>query len=168
MSEYYPYEEIRFHYDNLRPLIFEYGNKNPKRWVSPYGKIDWIKLFTPIEYDTWQVIRSYGRLPLYPQYPIGNYFLDFGNPVLRIGLECDGKQYHLDKDKDNYRDEKLLNEGWTIFRVTGSECYQTCTEYPYRNNKAIHEKAKILSEFYQGMEGLIKALSAFYTNSFDF
>ena len=42
-------------------------------------------------------------LPFYPQYPIGKYFVDFADPVKKIVIECDGKKYHQDKEKDKRR-----------------------------------------------------------------
>lgn len=81
---------------------------------------DWSQIMSPIELTAWQVIRSRGRLPLYPQYPVGKYFLDFGNPFRKIGVELDGKDYH-DKAKDYKRDMELRSVGWDIIRITGSE-----------------------------------------------
>lgn len=77
--------------------------------------------FTPIENALWQDIRSTG-LPMLPQYPVGKYFVDFGDPGKRIAIEADGKEYH-DRNKDRARDWALcLEHGWTVFRVSGSEC----------------------------------------------
>lgn len=87
--------------------------------IDPYG-IDWIKIFTPIEYQVWSEIRTLG-LPLYPQYPVDGVFVDFGDPVKRIAFECDGKDWHT-PDKDYARDAKLNSIGWTVFRSSGREC----------------------------------------------
>jgi hypothetical protein len=57
---------------------------------------------------------------LYPQYPVLGYFIDYANPLLKIGLELDGKQYH-NADRDSKRDYELRVVGWQIYRVTGSE-----------------------------------------------
>lgn len=40
---------------------------------------DWYAYMSPIEWNVWQDIRSYG-LPLYPQVPCGKYFIDFADP----------------------------------------------------------------------------------------
>lgn len=81
---------------------------------------DWTRIFTPIENDAWCSIREHG-LPFYPQYPALNYFLDFADPIKKIALECDGAQWH-DAEKDAVRDAALRVAGWTIYRITGSEC----------------------------------------------
>jgi hypothetical protein len=90
---------------------------------DPYQIADWVTLFSPIEYDAWCEIRGYGA-PLWPQLPVGKFFVDFGNPVAKIALECDGKEFH-DPIKDRERDATLATMGWRVFRVTGAECYQT-------------------------------------------
>jgi very-short-patch-repair endonuclease len=82
--------------------------------TSPYF-LDWD--FTPIERLAWHDIRTSG-LPLYPQFPAGRFFLDFGDPILQIGVELDGKDYH-DAERDRRRDEQLWELGWRIFRVPG-------------------------------------------------
>ena len=91
--------------------------------VCPYF-LDWMCAFTPIEELAWCCIRDWWRkLQMFPQYPVGRYFIDFGDPIRRIGLECDGKQWH-DTAKDTARDAELLEIGWQIYRVTGAECYR--------------------------------------------
>jgi hypothetical protein len=85
---------------------------------DPY-LIDWTRFFTPIEDDAWGAIRYYG-VPFYPQYPALRYFLDFADPVKKIALECDGKQWH-NTAKDRRRDEELAEDDWRVFRVTGAE-----------------------------------------------
>lgn len=160
-----PYNEIRKHYDYLTPLIFERSERNRSAWVSPYcQEVDWIKIFTPIEYDAWHAIRSNGRVPLYPQYPVLNYFLDFGNPFLKIGIECDGAEFHLDKKKDNDRDYQLHEQGWKIFRISGSHCWKVpSTEYYDLMYMPTEVRDKILNEFYNStVDGLIRALAICY------
>ena len=49
---------------------------------------------SPPEFDTWWSIRYYGGMLLDPQYPILNYFVDYGDPWQRIGIEIDGNSYH--------------------------------------------------------------------------
>lgn len=157
-----PYDKIRDHYEYLTPLIMERSVKHPRSWVSPYcTEIDWIKIFTPIEYDTWHSIRSNGRIPLYPQYPVLNYFLDFGNPYLKIGVECDGADFHLDKKKDNDRDYELKQVGWSIYRISGSDCWRVpSAEYYDLVYHLEEDRYSILKEFYDTtVDGLIKALS---------
>lgn len=79
-----------------------------------------IKL-TPIERWLWSDIRTVGAV-LYPQYPVGRFFVDFGNPVVRVAIECDGAAYHQDKEKDAKRDAELQRLGWAVYRITGKDC----------------------------------------------
>lgn len=114
LREYYQYNEsdiIRHH---------EKGSMG-HRVVYP---CDWSQIFSPIEFQAWCVIRCKGNIPLYPQYPVGKYFLDFGNPYFKIGLELDGKKYH-DEQKDKQRDTLLKEMGWRVFRISGAEMNRT-------------------------------------------
>lgn len=127
-------------------------------WHNAYG-IDFTKFFTPIEYDAWCVIRA-SRVILYPQYPVLNYFLDFGNPYLKIGLETDGKNFH-NQEKDKIRDNNLLKEGWKIFRVSGSEANRII-EIPDPSYDEYEYKAAKQLELNTTVEGVIRALYNVY------
>lgn len=63
---------------------------------------------------------------MYPQLPVLNYFIDFANPYYKIGLELDGKDFH-DTEKDRIRDQHLYDNGWRIFRISGSEMMRKFT-----------------------------------------
>lgn len=76
---------------------------------------------TPIEYWLWHDIRANDAV-LYPQYPVGRYFVDFGNPVAKVAVECDGAAYHTDRAKDQRRDGELAAMGWTVYRAPGWLC----------------------------------------------
>ena len=89
------------------------------RTADPYF-LDWLSEFTPIESAAWGAIRYFG-IPLYPQYPALNYFIDFADPHRKVGLECDGKNFH-DADRDAIRDRRLSDAGWVIYRVPGKDC----------------------------------------------
>lgn len=99
-----------------------YEIQNEVGGTSPYF-VDWPSIFTPIENGAWQYIRSYGIIPMFPQYPVGRVFVDFGDPEKRIAIECDGAQWH-DKKKDSIRDRKLNDLGWTVYRFTGRELWK--------------------------------------------
>ena len=109
---------IRQAYMQMMPDIMAMSKRDHTMMVHPYF-FDWGSLFTPIEMDAWCSIRSKG-VPLYPQFPVFNYFIDFANPYLKIGLELDGKQWH-DEVKDKKRDEFLYSHGWRIYRIKGRE-----------------------------------------------
>lgn len=160
----YYFKNITDHYDFLSPLIRNAANKSLRQWVSPYSSfIDWIKMFSPIELQTWYAIRGFGRCPLYPQYPVDKYFVDFGNPVTKIALECDGKEWHTDKDKDNARDKSLSELGWATFRISGSDCFKIEDRYDDLDYLNEYETEDVLSNFYSNtIEGLIKSIAIFY------
>lgn len=77
--------------------------------------------FTAIERAVWQDIRSTARMNFLPQFPVGRFFVDFGDPARNIAIEADGKQFH-DADRDRARDSELFSShGWRVFRVSGAE-----------------------------------------------
>lgn len=107
-------QEIRKNYQNWRPHS------------DPYQYGDWIHLFTPIESNVWHDIRANG-LPFYPQFPVGPYFLDFADPVKKVGIEVDGKEYHSTVAQllhDKKREKELNKLGWTIFRLKGRQTFK--------------------------------------------
>jgi hypothetical protein len=112
-------QSIKKYYQSLEDDIIGSFHRNKSGWHSSYP-FDWSQIFTPIEYQAWCSIRSKGKIVLYPQYPVLNYWLDFANPGNKIGVELDGKNYH-NEEKDRVRDAKLQELGWTIYRIKGSE-----------------------------------------------
>lgn len=134
-----------------------------KRWTSPYSRqIDWCKHMTPIEYDMWQSIRVQGFFPLYPQYPVGKYFTDFGNPYFKVAVECDGKEFHLDKERDKRRDDDFKSLGWTVYRVPGSACYKVVILEDFREDDDDEYYAKLKEYFLETTCGLVRSLALKY------
>lgn len=88
---------------------------------DPYEVAYWPALFTPIEAALWSDIRRWS-LDLWPQLPVGRFFVDFGNPIARIAVECDGVEWHKDKEKDCRRDQTLFEMGWEVVRIPGYQC----------------------------------------------
>lgn len=114
------FNRIREYYEWRTPEIMAV---DPWRWgVEPY-EIDWTSIFSPIEDAFWQDIRSEGAV-LYPQYPACGFFLDFAHPKVKVAVECDGKQWHMDRKKDWARDDILRKHGWTVYRLTGRQCFE--------------------------------------------
>lgn len=95
---------------------------------TPYPcEIDWFRVLgSPAEELAQQVIRGSG-LDMWPQYPVGRYFVDFGDPYKKIALEVDGRDYH-DIDRDRVRDAELFNLGWIVYRVSGAEAYRSAED----------------------------------------
>lgn len=93
--------------------------KDFKQGVHPNSLYDWPSVMSPVERIVWGDIRSLG-LPFYPQFPVSKYFLDFAEPVEKINIEVDGKNYHkLGNKKDADRDAELKALGWQVIRIQG-------------------------------------------------
>lgn len=117
---------IRSHYSEITPLIM----KSPvNEWATDPYAWDGAKMInlTPIETWLWSDIRACDAV-LYPQYPVLSFFVDFANPKAKVAIECDGSAYHQDKAKDAARDKKLADAGWTVYRISGSDCRKECDE----------------------------------------
>lgn len=114
------WNKIRAHYEWATPLILA-GERH--EWAI--GAYAWEECsginMTPIEAWLWGDIRQANAI-FYPQYPIGKFFVDFANPLAKVAIECDGFQYHLDKEKDRERDDLLAEFGWTVYRISGHDC----------------------------------------------
>lgn len=92
------------------------------QWALDPYKADWMSIFTPIERALWHDIRSRGAV-LYPQFPVGPYFVDFGHPIAKVAIECDGKHHLLQRDEDADRQEDIEARGWSVYRISGSACF---------------------------------------------
>ena len=139
----------------MKPIREFYRKANPEIleskayiWaIDPY-EVDWIKIFTPIELAMWHDIRSVGAV-LYPQYPVGNFFADFANPVAKVVVECDGAAFHQNTDKDRKRDAWMRNAGWDVYRAPGSVCLSRDQEIENEHGATVlirNKCAKFLDE----------------------
>lgn len=132
---------------------------------TPYP-IDWIPYFSPIESMAWGEIRYLG-LPFWPQLPIGNYFADFADPVKKIVIECDGKEFHS-KAKDDPRDSFMVANGWTVYRISGSDCNRVLTppweEISNREIDTDSQEAKNILDhwFHKTVDGLVMAIAVIH------
>lgn len=124
-------------------------------YYNPYP-IDWLSVFTPIEYMVWSDIRDY-NMKMWPQYPIDKYFADFANIEHKIIIECDGKNWH-DKEKDYIRDKKLIDLGWTVYRIPGKECVRVVE----RNEDEDCINDAFLQRLYESSTGIVKAIYHFH------
>lgn len=126
---------------------------------DPYAIADWAAIFTPIEMDAWCEIRCAG-IPMWPQFPVGKFFVDFGNPVAKVALECDGKDFH-DPVKDAERDRILNGLGWRVIRASGLRCYKTRLMLPVHE---LHDRGDFVDDGYdeiyheETLAGLIREL----------
>jgi very-short-patch-repair endonuclease len=106
------------HYAELQPALMQTPSN---RWaVDPYAWSGLVQM-SPIESALWFDIRIEGVV-MYPQFPVGGFFVDFGNPKAKVAIECDGKQYHIDKAKDAARQAEIESLGWRVYRLSGSAC----------------------------------------------
>lgn len=119
------WQRIRAHYAALTPRILAEASNE---WATDaYAWDNGMIRMTPIESWLWADIRE-ANLVMYPQYPVNGVFVDFANPRAKVAIECDGRDFHLDKAKDQRRDKGLQVMGWTIYRITGSECREEFDE----------------------------------------
>lgn len=113
------WDEIRSFYAAAHNEIMA---EKPNEWgIAPY---EWEMAgvtLTPIEHWLWHDIRAVD-LVMYPQYPVSGFFVDFANPRAKVAIECDGAEFHQDREKDARRDAKLKSLGWTVYRISGKAC----------------------------------------------
>lgn len=114
------WNDIRLFYRWALPFIMA---ERADEWgIDPYAWAeDNIINLTPIETWLWADIRNHNAI-LYPQFPVGRFFVDFANPKARVAIECDGAAYHTDKARDDARDAWLRANGWHVHRITGRDC----------------------------------------------
>lgn len=147
-----PYDLIRKYYsENLEEIL-----SRKRYWHDPYpDEYDLLKMFTPIEENTWSAIRGFGLVPFYPQFPIDKYWVDFANPYFKLIIECDGKEFHKDKEKDHQRDMFLKSVGWKVFRISGADCYKDSDI----NDENLDKENELIKLYLNTVEGLVRSLS---------
>jgi hypothetical protein len=153
---------VRQAYMEMADIVLDAARRS--RIAQPYF-LPWEQFWqrSPPEFGVWWSIHYYGRMPLYPQYPILNYFVDFGDPWQRIGIEVDGKQYH-DAGKDLRRYKELLEIGWKIFRIPAAE---TSSEYlgPDDEFRRLYEDVqqdRLSRWLLKTSDGVVRALKTIY------
>lgn len=92
------------------------------------------------ERSLWSSIQM-RPMAMYPEFPVVRWFVDFGNPCLKIALEADSKTHH-ERSRDTTRDEILLEFGWKTFRVSHEENFPD----------DVHEPSNILTMMTEGNE----------------
>jgi very-short-patch-repair endonuclease len=151
-----------------------YIMKNYPRY-DPYVLMPIFDWFTPIEQNVWQDIRVIG-LPFVPQFPVSGYFIDFADPVKKIGIEVDGKEWHMDKGKDEIRQGRLERLGWVIRRIEGRQTYKDTMWYSDREEDLLEKdpeddygKIKDLWKDYYAdcSEGILRKLKSEFYNTYE-
>ncbi len=120
--------EWRKRLDAIRALYAAY-ERTGEPWddIDPYD-LGFDSTWTPIERLLWLDLRTMVVLTptmrFLPQFPVGRYVLDFGDPAHKVGVEADGKDFH-DAERDRRRDQALWDRhGWKVYRVTGAEIHR--------------------------------------------
>ena len=96
--------------------------------VHPYDIADWGGVLTDVEFGAWQDIRSVGRMPLWPRFPVEDMVVSFGNPVAKVALLCSTEIDTIDAATVEIA-RRLASFGWFVVSVTGSQCVSV-TEAP--------------------------------------
>lgn len=78
---------------------------------------------SPIEEKLISALHRFG-VEIITQYPIGKYFADIYIPDSNLVVECDGAEFHQDKERDNARDEFMKSKGYSVIRFSGSDIHQ--------------------------------------------
>jgi hypothetical protein len=156
MSNFEKFNAIREYYAHALPEWLADYEATGCMEFDPYD-CDLALIFTPIEASVWSDIRNLG-VPFYPQLPALNYFLDFGNPFLKIGIECDGKAWH-EYELDKARDRRLASAGWMIFRIEGHECKRIVEPWIEFEDE---DSEKVRRYFMETSEGVISAIRRKY------
>lgn len=160
----YDFDEIKEHYQRITPLIMEVSSVNVKYWVDPYRfSKNWNTQYSPIEESMWMDIRSFGKVPMYPQYPIDRYFVDFGNPYTKIAIECDGKEFHKDKHKDHLRDLYLAEQGRIVYRISGADCIRVLPDFDNLEDLDSDDRLNVCSDYFDKTAGgLIRSIAIYH------
>jgi very-short-patch-repair endonuclease len=155
-SDFARFDEIRERYARLLPEWDSHYRATGHMRHDPYV-MDWS--MSPIEARVWADIRDDG-LPFYPQLPVLTYFLDFGCPMLKIGIECDGKAWH-DNRRDSFRDRALAEAGWTIFRLEGHECKRSLEDPRFREADEL-DAEHVTKWFLTTAQGILHAINVMH------
>ena len=131
------FSAIRAHYEKSGGAIDAAGASSwgvdPYAWDHEAGIV-----MTPIEMSLWSDIRRAGAV-MYPQFPVGQFFVDFGNPCAKVAIECDGAMWHTDTERDARRQKKIEALGWVVYRFTGRECFSDDTETEDEYGRVVRE-----------------------------
>jgi len=87
------------------------------------------------------------------------------HPDFKLIVECDGYQYHSDKEmfsKDRIRDRVLQQQGYQVFRFSGHEIVQNAT---LKANEFIEYLSDLADKFDLDMEQAKQEMNTFGTNS---
>jgi very-short-patch-repair endonuclease len=87
------------------------------RWVSVPEDILWATYSSTT--SRWHSLAGLKR-----QVPVLGYFLDFGIPARKLGIEVDGLAFHGGQEawaRDHQRQRRIEAAGWKVTRFTARE-----------------------------------------------
>lgn len=109
MSVKHDFDFLRDQYHTLYKNSLERGV-----YKLDYNLEDWHSTLSDIQLKLYNDIKDIGVF-LYPLYPIGEYFVDFGNPYKKVGIEILYKEYERQERLDCVEIFRKL--GWTIYTL---------------------------------------------------
>ena len=86
---------------------------------------DWYSVMNEVQFNVYNDIKYVGIF-LYPLYPIGDYFIDFGNPFAKIGIEILYKDYGLSAKQD--RINFFEANDWKVYTIESKNTYLNAFE----------------------------------------
>jgi len=92
---------------------------------------DWPNVLNEIQIEIFREIKSVG-VCLYPFYPIGDSFINFGNPFSKIGLEIIYKDYIQEKEN---KINEFKKKGWKVYKINTNHDRSTLEELFKRKYK---------------------------------
>lgn len=75
---------------------------------------DWNNVLDKYQLEIFREIKSVG-VWLFPFYPIGNHFVNFGNPFSKVGIEIIYKNFKLEKE---IKIQEFEKKGWEIHGIS--------------------------------------------------
>jgi very-short-patch-repair endonuclease len=114
--------------------VEKYEDGKPPIWLLRI--IGFNRPETYIEKCLRQIIYRLGLVNFrhnYYVYACGkHHFIDYGNPFVKIGIECDSVQWHPSIIKDLARDKRLESKGWRILHVCSKDLIHNQSEVENR------------------------------------
>jgi hypothetical protein len=120
-------------FESIRNLYLSLYNESiqKRRELLSFNVEDWHKTLYEIPLKVYNDIKSIGVF-LYPIYPIGDYFVDFGNPFKKVGIEILYKEHQRQEKLDSI--EYFEKRGWTIYRLESKYVEPSAEELYRREN----------------------------------
>jgi len=164
---------IKKFYESKEEEILLAGERTPMLAAFDIYKLPWTREWDREvgrnEFGLWRSIRP-GNIVMYPQYPVLNYFMDFGNPCLKIAIEADSKAWHT-REKDMKRDQELHAIGWRTYRLSYQEnvdvSYEQLGRIGEMFDKGDYDEAlpELKNFMLNTSDGLVEAIVFFYLMS---